>query len=301
MEQVLVLGIGDVDGNLLLSQLLNGLALGVLYVLMASGLSVIFGITDILNFAHGVLYMLGAYLAFAVIGATGNFFVALLVAPILVGLFGATVERSTLNRIYDRGPLYHILLTFGLVLIVTDLVRLIWGSQPKLVTTPELLAGTVQLGPIAYPEFRLFSIVAGSVLAVSTWALFRFTRFGLIARAGAQDQQTVRLLGVDMSRYFTLVFALGALLAGAAGALAAPFLGVDPDPANAETISDWARDYWEAVHPHSEEGAYVNFMMEEGQDRIKATYGDNYPRLQKVKAKYDPDNFFRVNQNIDPG
>jgi len=227
-----VVQLSNLNVNQLLYLLLNGLALGVLYVLMASGMSVIFGITDILNFAHGVFYMLGAYLAFTVIGATGSYFIALLVAPLAVAVIGAGIERSTLNRIYDRQPLYHILLTFGLVLVITDLVRLVWGSDPQPVATPEMLSGAVKLGPIFYPKFRLFTIGAGAVIAVSTWALFRYTQFGLVVRAGAQDQGTVRLLGVDMAKYFTLVFALGSLLAGAAGVLAAPFLGVEPTMGN---------------------------------------------------------------------
>ncbi|WP_410767468.1 ABC transporter permease [Haloferax sp. DFSO60] len=223
---------GGFSMELILLQLLNGLALGVLYVLLASGMSVIFGITDILNFAHGAFYMVGAYLALVVIGATGSFFVALFLAPIGVALIGAGLERATLNRIYDRGPLYHVLLTFGLVLIITDAVEFIWGGGQQLINTPEILSGAVQLGPIFYPKYRLFTILAGGLLAIATWLLFRYTKFGLIVRAGAQDQQTVRVMGVDMAKYFTLVFALGSLLAGAAGVLAAPFLNVNPSMGN---------------------------------------------------------------------
>jgi branched-chain amino acid transport system permease protein len=229
---LVALSLAGINTNLLLIQLLNGLALGVLYILIASGMSVIFGMTDILNFAHGVFYMLGAYLALSVIGATGSFLVALLLAPIGIAVIGAGVERLTLHRIYDRGPLYHVLLTFGLVLVITDLVEYVWGPNQQLVGAPDYLAGAVELGPIFYPKYRLFTIAAGAVIAVGTWAVFRYTRFGLIIRAGAQDRGTVRLMGVDVARYFTLVFAFGSLLAGTAGVLAAPFLSVNPNMGN---------------------------------------------------------------------
>ena len=229
---LVALSLAGIDTNLLVIQLLNGLALGVLYVLIASGLSVIFGMTDILNFAHGVLYMLGAYVALTVIDASGSFFVALLVAPVVVAVVGAGLERLTLHRIYDRGPIYHVLLTFGLVLIISDFVEFLWGPGQQLVSAPDVLAGAMQLGPIFYPRYRLFTIVAGSIIAIATWAIFRYSRFGLIIRAGAQDRGTVRVMGVDVAKYFTLVFGLGSLLAGAAGVLAAPFLSVSPSMGN---------------------------------------------------------------------
>lgn len=224
--------IGAIDSNLFFIQLLNGLSLGILYVLMAAGLSVIFGITEILNFAHGVLYMLGAYLAFTVVDATGSFVVALFVAPFAVAAIGVIVERTTLSRIYGRGPLYHLLLTFGLLLVITDLVKLIWGSGQQFLGVPEFVSGVMLLGPIAYPRYRLFIIATGSVLALATWLVFRYTEFGLIVRAGAQDQQTVRLLGVNLKWYFTIVFALGSFLAAAGGVLASPLLNVNPSMGN---------------------------------------------------------------------
>jgi len=217
-----------IDPSLFVIQLLNGLAVGILYVLLASGMSVIFGITDILNFAHGALYMIGAYLALPIIGVTGSFFAALLLAPLAVAIIGAAIERSTLSRIYGRGPLYHVLLTFGFVLIITDLVEFVWGKGQQLISTPDALTGTIQLGPIYYPKYRLFLIVFGAALAIGTWTLIQYTKFGLIVRAGAQNQQTVRVLGVNIGEYFTLIFALGALLAGAGGVMAAPLLSVSP-------------------------------------------------------------------------
>jgi len=221
-----------VNTTLVLTLVLNGIGLGVLYLLIAAGMSVIFGITDILNFAHGALYMVGAYFAMTIINTTGSFFLALVLAPIFVGALGMAIERTTLRRLADRGPLYYVLLTFGLMLIIQGVVELIWGKGQQLISTPAVLSGAVNLGPIIYPKYRLFTIFVGAAIALAVWAGFRYTRFGLIVRASAQDQRTVRVLGVDTARYSTLVFGLGAFLAGAAGALAGPFLNVNPSMGN---------------------------------------------------------------------
>ena len=216
------------DLNLLVLQLLNGIALGVLYLLIASGLSVIFGMTDIINFAHGALYMLGAYFGLTLINATGNFWLALILAPIGVGIVGAITERTTLHRIYDRDPLYHIILTFGLTLMIADAIEFIWGKGPQQFSTPPALSGAMALGPIYYPKYKLFLIGAGVAVALCVWLLFEKTDFGLIVRGGAQSPETVRIMGINISNYFTLVFALAAVLAGVAGVLAGPFLSVNP-------------------------------------------------------------------------
>ena len=216
--------------------ILNALSLAVLYILVASGLAVIFGMTDIINFAHGVLYMLGAYFAMQIIDVTGSFYVALVVAPLAVGVVGILMERYTLNKIYDRGPLYHILITFGFVLIITDLVRWIWGPGYQNYRAPDFISGSMDVGPVVYPRYYIFTIIVGSFLAGVTWMLFRYSKFGLIIRAGAQDRATVRLMGVDIANYFTLVFALGCVLAGAAGVLAGPRLSVEPEMGNAMLI-----------------------------------------------------------------
>jgi branched-chain amino acid transport system permease protein len=217
-----------VNTELVLLQLLNGLALGVLYLLIASGLSVIFGMTDIINIAHVVLYTLGAYIGLAFIDATGSFWIALVAAPLVVGVIGAGMERSTLHRIYDRDPLYHVILTFGFVLIITEIVEFIWGKGPQNFEIPEVLLGAQSVGPIIYPKYKLFLIGTGFFLALLVWAVFRFTEFGLVIRAGAQDADAVRLMGLDVSNYFTGVFAFGSVLAGFAGVLAGPFLNVTP-------------------------------------------------------------------------
>jgi branched-chain amino acid transport system permease protein len=214
--------------NLLALQLLNGIALGVLYLLIASGLSVIFGMTDIINFGHGALYMLGAYVGLSVFNFAGSFWVALIVAPLIVGVVGGILERTTLHRIYDRDPLYHIILTFGLALMIADAVELIWGKGPQQFSAPEVLSGAMELGPIFYPRYKLFLIVAGAAVALGVWLLFEKTDFGLIVRGGAQSPDTVRIMGINISNYFTLVFVLASILAGIAGVLAGPFLNVTP-------------------------------------------------------------------------
>jgi branched-chain amino acid transport system permease protein len=191
-------------------------------------LSVVFGMTDIINFAHGALYALGAYLGLTVIGATDSFWLALVLAPLAVGVFGVLMERTTLHRIYDRDPLYHIILTFGFVLMITESIEFVWGKLPQFFATPAVLSGGLQLGFITYPRYKLFLIVVGVLVALVLWALFEFTEFGLVIRAGAQDADAVRLMGLNVSRYFTLVFALAAALAGLAGVLAGPFLNVTP-------------------------------------------------------------------------
>ncbi|WP_089765482.1 ABC transporter permease [Halobellus clavatus] len=227
MEPVSLAVLG-MSTNQLAFLILNGLALSMLYILIASGFAVIFGITDVLNFAHGVFYMLGAYLAFTVVDATGSFAIALILGPLVVAGLGIGIERLTLHYIYDRSPLYHVLITFGVLLIVTDVVEFVWGTGTKFFPTPDLLGGAVSIGPVIYPRYRLFTIAAGACIAFLTWALFRYSDFGLIVRGGAQDKQTVRLMGVNISRYYTLIFGLGTFLAAIAGALAAPFLSVNP-------------------------------------------------------------------------
>jgi len=218
-----------VDTNLLLLTLLNGLAVGFLYVLIASGLSVIFGLTDIINFAHGVFYMLGAYLGLTLYNITGNFFIALVLVPFAVAAIGMIIERTTLHYIYDRDPLYQIILTFAFVLIITDVVEVIWGRRPQQYNIPDVLTGVVDLGPIVYPTYRLFLIVLAALICLAVVAVFRYTNFGLIIRASAQRSETSRLLGVNVSNYFTLVFGFGTLLAGIAGVLAGPILSVNPE------------------------------------------------------------------------
>jgi branched-chain amino acid transport system permease protein len=200
--------------------LLDGLTVGMVYVLLAAGLSVIFGVMHVINFAHGELYAFGAYFAAAIVTPLGGglgFYVALVVAPLLVGLMGVAIERFTVRPLYGRDPLYHILLTFGLVLVLNDLIKLIWGTSPRRIARPEYLTGTLELFGTTFSRYAFFIIGFGGVLAVGVWALLKYTRYGLIIRAGAQDRRMVRNLGISIDRYYSLVFGVGASLAAIAG------------------------------------------------------------------------------------
>ncbi|XVH31429.1 ABC transporter permease [Haloferacaceae archaeon DSL9] len=214
-----------------LQQLLNGLTIGMVYVLLAAGLSIIFGVMHVINFAHGELFALGAYFAVAIampIGGGAGFVTALLVAPLLVGAIGYGIERATVRPLYGRNPLYHILLTFGLVLIINDLIVLAWGRSSLYFPIPDLLNGSVTVFGFSYSLYNYFMIVFAALLAAGVWALLTYTRFGLIVRAGAQDREMVRLLGIDIDRYYSLVFGFGAALAGVAGIILGGYQVVAP-------------------------------------------------------------------------
>ena len=206
----------------ILQQLLDGLTVGLIYVLLAAGLSVIFGVMHVINFAHGELFALGAFFAVSLIAPLGGgpgFVAAIVVAPLLVGIVGVAMERYAVQPLYGRNPLYHILLTFGFVIVINDLIFLIWGTRPRNVATPELISGTVTLFGASFSRYNFFIIVFGSLLAIGVWAILEYTRFGLIIRAGSQDRQMVRNLGIDIDDYYSLVFGLGAALAGVAGVI----------------------------------------------------------------------------------
>ena len=211
-------------------QVLNGLTVGMVYVLLAAGLSIIFGVMDVINFAHGELFALGAYLAFAIAGPLGGagFWVALVVAPLLVGVVGMAIERLTVKRLYGRDPLYHILLTFGLVLIINDLITAVWGKSAQPFAIPALLDQPVALFGFSYSLYNYAMICFGAALAVGTWLLLNRTRFGMIVRAGSQDREMVRTLGIDIDRYYTLTFGFGAALAGVGGIVLGAFQNVSP-------------------------------------------------------------------------
>ncbi|MFU8869891.1 ABC transporter permease [Natronococcus sp.] len=206
-------------------QLLDGLTLGFVYVLLAAGLSVIFGVMNVINFAHGELAVLGAYLAVAITIQTGiggtAFIAALVIAPLLVGILGVALERYTVQPLYGRNPLYHILLTFGLVLVINDLIYLIWGTGSFRLPRPGVLTGTIGAFGFDVSAYNLFMIVSGALMAFAVWALLEYTRYGLIIRAGSQDRQMVRNLGIQIDRYYSLVFGVGAALAAFAGIILA--------------------------------------------------------------------------------
>ncbi len=214
--------------NLLILQLLNGVQLGILLFLVAAGLTLIFGIMDFINIAHGVLYMVGAYLMATFVVITGNFWLALPVAMAAALLFGLLLEYTIFRRLYERSHLDQVLATFGLVMIVTEGVRMIWGSTPLSVPIPALLSGSIPLlGIIQYPVYRLAIIGTGLVVALGLYLVINHTRTGMLLRAGASNRPMVSALGVNVGQLFAFVFAFGAMLAAFAGAIVAPVLSVD--------------------------------------------------------------------------
>ena len=210
----------------LLPQLLHGLVFGAALGLLALGLTVIFGLLGVMNFAHGELYMLGAYAGIVVIGVTQSFWVALIVAPLAVGVVGAVTEVLTLRPLYRREPLYGLILTFGLALVFREAVRQIWGGDMRRILPP--FTGSTPLLGMTYPNYRLFLLAAASVLLLVIWLFFTRTRAGIIVRAAVQDAEMLDGLGVNVRRVFTLTFAGSAALAALAGLLMAPEFTVYP-------------------------------------------------------------------------
>jgi branched-chain amino acid transport system permease protein len=210
-------------------QLFTGLALGAVYVLLAIGLSLIFGMLTVVNFAHGAFYMVGAYCGLWLMMHGVNFWISLGLVPLMVGLIGLGVERVLIRPLYGRGIDYPLLLTFGLSYIMVELVRIGFGNTGYPVETPELLQGAVDIGVGYFPLYRLFVIAVTAVILFGLWLFLERTSFGLIIRAGARDPEIVRILGVDVSRVWLVVFGLGTGIAGLAGLLAAPLQGVIPE------------------------------------------------------------------------
>lgn len=208
--------------TLLVEHGLNALALAGLLFLISAGLSLVFGILRVVNFAHGIFYMLGAYLGFTVVAATGWFWPALLVVPPVVALVGGLLEASTLRFIYRRPPIYQLLLTFGLALILEESIRILWGATAKGVDPPPLLQGSLQLGGLIYPRYRLFLVALGLAVGAAVWLCLQKTRVGLVIRAVAQNSEMADCLGADVARVRTLVFAAACGLAGLGGVAAAP-------------------------------------------------------------------------------
>jgi branched-chain amino acid transport system permease protein len=215
--------------DLFLLQLFTGLALGSIYVLVALGLSLIFGLLTIVNFAHGQFFMLGAYVGAFALGFTGNFWLSLVAVPLIVGGVGMAVERVLVRPLYGRGIDYPLLLTYGVGLVILDIVRIFAGTQGVPFATPELLSGAVNLGFFFFPKYRLFLILVTALILVALWIFLERTPYGLIIRAGARDQEIVQILGVDVGRVWLIVFGIGVAIAGLAGVLSAPIRGVFPE------------------------------------------------------------------------
>jgi len=199
-----------------------------LYALMGLGLSLITGILNIPNFAHGALFAVGAYFLVSFVGVFQNFWIALIVAPLGVAFLGLVIEYAGIRRLYAAGHDYQLLFTFGLALILSESIILVWGPVGSSYLPPSLLRGGVDLGFTFYPKYRLFVMVMAGLLVLATWLFLEKTRYGAIMRAGIENKEMVSLLGIDIHWLFTAAFALGAYLAGIAGALMAPIRGLSP-------------------------------------------------------------------------
>lgn len=213
---------------LFLEQLLNGLQLGVTLLLMASGLTLIFGIMNLINLAHGSLFMIGAYVGATATAYSGSFMVGLGAGIASAAIAGMILEFVIMRRLYLRDHLDQVLATFGVILFTNELVRVVWGRQPIPMDPPELLSGTVEIIPGApYPAFRLAVIAVGALVTLLLYLLVMKTRLGMWIRAGASNRDMIDALGVNISLLYTLLFGFGACLAGLAGVMAAPFVAVE--------------------------------------------------------------------------
>ena len=210
--------------EMFVSAIIDGIALGFIFLMLSLGLSIIFGLMRIVNFAHGSLFTLGAYLGFEVASRTGNIAYGILAAS-LIGLVGLAMERSLLKA--KREPMIQVIITTGLMMLLDRLAWLRWGDVPH-IWIPRGLEGVVRYGPIIMHSYRLFIIVVGAAISVLAYYLFTKTRYGLFVRAGIDDREMIQSLGVNIERLFTMTFAIGTLLAGIAGFLLVPWQGVYP-------------------------------------------------------------------------
>ena len=214
---------------LLIEQLLNGLQLGITLFLMSAGLTLVFGIMQVINLAHGSFYMIGAYVGATVAARTGSFLLAMAGGVAAAALVGCLVEVLVLRRLYARQHLDQVLATFGLIMFFNELTRIVWGRQPLFMDLPRGLTKSIELLPgLPYPTYRLAVIGVGLLVALSLWLIFAKTKVGMQIRAGSSNREMIGALGVNINLLYTLVFGFGALLAGLAGVMAGPILAVEP-------------------------------------------------------------------------
>lgn len=210
-------------------QVLNGLQFGLILFLIAAGLTLVFGVMDFVNLAHGAQYMLGAYLTASAAAWSGSFLVALAIALPGALAVGLALELAVFRHLYDRPHLDQVLATFGVIIVMTEAVRMIWGVSPLDVEIPPALSGAVEITPgLLYPVWRLVIIASGLGIGLLLYGVVNHTRLGMLIRAGATNAAMVSALGVDIRLLFTLVFGFGAMLAGFAGAMMGPILSVEP-------------------------------------------------------------------------
>ena len=210
-----------------MSTIVIGLSMGMLLFLLAAGLTLIFGMLRVINFAHGSLYMLGAYLSFQMVNLTGNFWVGLAVAPIIAAIVGGLMERIALRPVYDRDHVYQLLLTFGFILVLDEAVKIIWGLEYKQMYPPELFSGAIEMFGSSVPSYRLFIIGFGAAVSAALFFMLDRSRYGMIIRAASGDPEMVRTLGINVSLVRTGVFSFGAGLAALGGAAAGPLFPIE--------------------------------------------------------------------------
>jgi len=215
--------------GLIAMQLFSGLALGAILIMVALGLSIIFGMLGIVNFAHGALFMVGAYAGLYVASLTGSFWWGLLLAPLLIGAFGMLIERFLIRPLYGRSPDDPLLLTFGLGYVLVEAVRILFGTEGIPFSTPAELRGVVNLGFGVFPIYRLFVVGVVVAVLVLLWVGLEKTKFGLIVRAGAADPTIMRVLGVDIDRLWLVIFGIGVAITALGGVLAAPMRNINPE------------------------------------------------------------------------
>lgn len=214
--------------DLFFSSILYGLTIGSALILIASSLSIIFGVMGVVNFAHGSLCMLGAYLGYSLILWKVNFWLALVISPLIVGILALVIEGFTLRPLYGKNPMLQFLLTYGLAMIIGNLVLYFWGADPHGIDRPEYFQGAVSIAGIAYPKFRLFVLIFSAVLAIVLWLFITRTTWGIILRAGIHNRELVGAFGINMSAVYTMVFALGSALAAVAGVILGAMRNINP-------------------------------------------------------------------------
>jgi len=220
---------GDLSWDVLVMQLFFGLALGSIYVLLASGLSIIYGLLDVVNFAHGTFAMLGAYAVFLAVSLTGSFAVGVASAVVIVAILGMVVEFILLKPLYGTDPLLPLLLTFGLSVAIPDFMKIIFGLIGKPVAYPEALSGATTIGEITFSNYRLFVIFFTLAILISLWLFLKKSDLGMIIRAATRDSLMVQVLGTNTSRIWSIGFAIGIGLAALAGAISVPMMAATPD------------------------------------------------------------------------
>jgi branched-chain amino acid transport system permease protein len=251
-----------------MNQLLNGFALGTLLVLMAIGLTIILGLMRVINFTHGVIYALGAYSVVTLFTYTG-FWPCLIIGPILLGLVGMGMEATLIRPLYKRDPLHTMLLTFGLALMIEDVIRMTWGDAPYPMSPPEFLSGIIDLKLFIFSKYRFFVIVFCSALLVALWFFFQKTPMGKTILAGTFDREMVIALGIPINLLFTITFGIGSALAAMAGVLNAPIQGVYPPMGTGIIMSCFVvviiggmGSFWGAVIGGLLVGVVVSFSVE---------------------------------------